>query len=230
VTRPRSLAAGLATRIERAGGRAVLFPAIEIEPLPQSKALERYEIVIFVSPSAIEHGARWLGAGEKTFAVGPGTAQRAGKEVIFPASGADSEALLALPELAEVSGKRILIVRGEGGRSLLGDTLSKRGGKVEYAECYRRVRPRADAAAVLAGWVDAVTVNSGEALENLLVLLGEEGRRRLSETPLFVPHARVAEQAARAGIGEVVLAGASDEQMLERLVGFFTHDREPERG
>lgn len=229
VTRPAGLAGGLAALVERAGGRPVLFPAIEIVPLPQSKPVQRYDSVIFVSPSAIEHGARWLGAGVKTFAVGAGTAQRGGKAVIFPASGADSEALLTLPELAEVSGKRILIVRGEGGRSLLGDTLAGRGAKVEYAECYRRVRPDADPAPLLAAWVDAVTVSSSEALENLFVLLGEDGGRRLRETPLFVPHPRVAERAARAGVRQVLVAGASDDQMIERLVAFFTHDRERNR-
>jgi uroporphyrinogen-III synthase len=229
VTRPAGLAAGLAALVERAGGRAILFPAIEIVPLPRSKPVQRYDIVIFVSPSAIEHGARWLGAGAKTFAVGAGTAQRGGKDIIFPASGADSESLLALPELAEVRGRRILIVRGEGGRGLLAETLSQRGASVEYAECYRRVLPRADAAPLLATWVDAAPVSSSEALENLFVLLGEEGGRRLRETPLFVPHPRVAERAARAGVREVLVAGPSDDQMIERLVAFFTHDRERNR-
>ncbi|MGQ0543904.1 MAG: uroporphyrinogen-III synthase [Betaproteobacteria bacterium] len=225
VTRPRELAPGLARRIEDAGGRAVLFPAIEIEPLPPSGTVERYDVVVFVSPTAVARGARWIGAGARTFAVGAGTAKELMKllpEVAFPSVGADSESLLALPELADAAGKRILIVRGEGGRALLGETLSRRGGKVEYAECYRRVRPRADAAPLLAEWVDAVTVSSGEALHNLLELLGEAGRRRLRGTPLFVPHARVAAQAAAAGLGEIVLAGAGDDEMIERLVAYFS--------
>ena len=41
VTRPRALARGLARRIEEAGGQAVLFPAIEIEPLPPAGPLVR---------------------------------------------------------------------------------------------------------------------------------------------------------------------------------------------
>jgi len=190
VTRPRELAQGLAKRVADAGGRAILFPAIEIEPLPQSGPVGRYDMVVFVSPSAVRHGSRWVGAGHKALAVGAGTAHEIKKyrqDVIFPASGADSEALLDLPELAQLSGQQVLIVRGQGGRSLLGDTLRERGARVEYAECYRRVRPRADAARLLAAWVDAVTVNSGEALQNLVALLGAEGQQRLRDTPLFVP-------------------------------------------
>jgi len=232
VTRPRELAQGLAQRVEAAGGRAIVFPTIEIEPLPHAGPMERYDLVVFVSPTAVVQGARWIDAGEKVLAVGAGTAHeimKSRKDVIFPASGADSEALLALPELADVAGRRVLIVRGEGGRALLGETLLLRGAKVEYAECYRRVRPRADAAPLLADWVDAVTVNSAEALSNLLELLGERGRRRLADTPLFVPHPRIAKQASAAGAREVVVAGAGDDEMVARLVAYFSDDRERNR-
>jgi uroporphyrinogen-III synthase len=232
VTRPRELAPGLAKRIADAGGRAIVFPAVEIEPLPQSGAVGRYDMVVFVSPSAVRHGSRWVGAGHKALAVGAGTAHEIKKyrqDVIFPVAGADSEALLELPELARLSGQQVLIVRGQGGRSLLGDTLRERGARVEYAECYRRVRPQADAAPLLATWVDAVTVNSGEALQNLFALLGAEGELRLRDTPLFVPHRRVAAQAASAGVREILVAGAGDDEMLERLVAYFSDDRERNR-
>lgn len=234
VTRPRELAQGLAMRVADAGGRAIVFPAIEIEPLPHSGPVGRYDVVVFVSPSAVHQGSRWLGAGTKTLAVGAGTAadltKRGVKNVLYPTAGADSEALLELPELARVSGQHILVVRGQGGRSLLGDTLAARGARVEYAECYRRVRPRSDVSPVLAAWaageLHAVTVNSGEALQNLLELVGAAGRQRLLDTPLFVPHSRVAAQAAGARAREVVVAGAGDDEMIERLVAYFSDDRE----
>jgi uroporphyrinogen-III synthase len=232
VTRPRGLAQGLARRIEAAGGRAIIFPTIEIVPLPHAGPMPRYDLVVFVSPTAVVQGARWIDAGEKVLALGAGTAHeimKSRKDVTFPASGADSEALLALPELADVAGRRVLIVRGEGGRALLGETLLLRGAKVDHAECYRRVRPRADAAPLLADWVDAVTVNSGEALSNLLELLGERGRRALADTPLFVPHPRIAEQASAAGAREVLVAGAGDDEMVARLVAYFSDDRESGR-
>ena len=230
MTRPARLAGALAEMIERAGGRAIRFPAIEIEPLPARGPAGAFHDVIFVSPSAVEKGAAWIGAGERTFALGQGTraalAKAGAADALAPAAGADSEALLALPELAQVRGRRIAIVRGEGGRELLGEELSARGAQVRYVECYRRAPPRADAAPLIAAWdagaVDAVTVSSGAALENLVALFGQ----RLREAPLFVPHARVAEQAAAAGVREVLLAGPSDSEMLERLVAYFSDERE----
>lgn len=229
VTRPRELAHGLAKLVEDAGGRAIVFPAIEIVPLKAAAPAVRYDVVVFVSPTAVTHGAPWIAAGAKALAVGAGTARelmRFRKDVTYPPAGADSEALLALPELANVAGMRIAIVRGEGGRALLGDTLRARGAQVRTVECYRRVRPGADPAPLLAAGIDAVTVSSGEALDNLLELAGEEGRRSLRKTPLFVPHERVAAHARTAGAREVIVAGASDGEMIARLVAYFSDERE----
>lgn len=244
VTRPRELAAALAALIERAGGRAIVFPAIEIEALPQPEPIRRlrdFDLAVFVSPIAVKQAFRCIEgawpAGLVPFGIGAGTQAELGKHGVpgatVSASGADSEALLALPELDRVHGKRVLIVRGKGGRALLGDTLAARGARVEYAECYRRRRPQADPRPLLAAWargeLHAVTVNSGETLDNLIAMLGAAGMPVLQETPLFVPHARIAARGARAGVREVLVAGASDGEMLERLVAYFSHERKPAR-
>jgi len=230
ITRPREQAQGLAKLIEAAGGRAILFPAIEIEALPL-RELAEFDLAIFVSPTAVKRALaamKWPPRA-KAAALGRGTQrelERHGiKGVIAPDSGADSEALLAVPELQRVAGRRIVILRGEGGRSLLGDTLAARGAQVEYAECYRRVRPQTDSGPLLAafasGAVHAVTVSSAEGLENLFEMLGAAGREHLKKTPLFVPHPRIAAEAKRLGLGEASVGGASDQEMLERLVAYF---------
>ena len=76
-----------------------------------------------------ETRAAFAAVGESTAAA---LSQAGAAAVLWPVDGASSEALLALPELDEtaVVGATILIVRGEGGRQLLGDTLSKRGARV----------------------------------------------------------------------------------------------------
>jgi uroporphyrinogen-III synthase len=236
VTRPRELAQSLAALIEAAGGRPILFPAIAIEALaapPALRSLQRFDLAIFVSPSAVQTvmtQLRSLPRGLRVAAVGAGTRRELERhaidDVIAPTTLADSEALLALPELFQVKGKRIVILRGQGGRSLLGDTLLERGARVEYAECYRRVAPRSDPAGLIAAWrrgeVHAVSVSSGEGLENLLAMLGKTGGSCLQRTPLFVSHARVAAQAASLGVREVVLAGPGDDEMIERLVAYFS--------
>jgi len=239
VTRPRELAGTLAARIEAQGGRAIRFPAIEIEDLPPPAALAslgRYDLAIFISPTAaartmeqMRAQARAWPQGLRTAAVGAGTRRELERRgltgVLAPEGAADSETLLALPELAALQGKRVVIFRGGEGRRLLGDSLAARGAQVEYAECYRRRKPSADATPLLAelerGGVHAVTVSSSEGLDNLLALLGPPGAARLRATPLFVPHARVAAHASGLGMQKVVVAGPGDDAVLERLVGYF---------
>ena len=161
-------------------------------------------------------------------AVGAGTRReleaRGIGAVLAPEAAADSEALLALPQLARMEGKRVVIFRGEGGRALLGTALTARGARVEYAECYRRTRPAADAGALLSSWreVHAVTVSSAEGLENLFAMLGTPGEAGLRATPMFVGHERVAGRARQLGVREALVAGPGDGEMLERLVAYFS--------
>ncbi|MGH8691956.1 MAG: uroporphyrinogen-III synthase [Burkholderiales bacterium] len=230
VTRPREQAAGLARLIEQAGGRAHLFPAIDIQDLPPPGALSRlreFDLAIFISPTAVSRVFRHLKtlpSQVRAAAVGAGTRRELERhgvtQVISPSSGADSEALLAQPEL-EIF-RNIVIFRGEDGRALLGETLAGHGARVEYAACYRRARPQVPGKAWKPGEIDAVTVSSAQGLANLFEML-DPGL--LQATPLFVPHARIAEQGRARSVREVVIAGPSDEEMLDRLVAYFrSHD------
>lgn len=230
VTRPRERAAGLARLIERSGGRAYLFPAIEIEDLPAPPALARlheFDLAIFISPTAVAKSLPRVRSWPRTLraaAVGGGTRRelerRGMANVIAPRQGADSEALLKELEHEPLAGKSILVFRGEGGRELLGDTLRQRGAQVEYAACYRRTPPKA-----AASWkddeIDAVTVSSSQGLANLFHALDPAFMRA---KPLFVPHPRVAENARARAVREVLLAGPSDGEMLRSLVAYFASD------
>ncbi len=240
VTRPAHQASVLTELIEQAGGQCVLFPAIAIEPPadPQAAALLLHEVAdfdfaIFVSANAVEQSfvlAPGLGRGLRmVLAVGQATARALRSHgvdnVIVPDETADSEALLRLPQLEDVRDRRALIVRGEGGRGLLVDTLEQRGAEVRCAECYRRARPSGDPGELLAQWeggaIDAVIAMSSETLSNLWDLVGEQGRALLLSTPLFVPHARIAEAAARLGIADVAITDAGDEGLVRGLSAWF---------
>jgi uroporphyrinogen-III synthase len=211
--------------IEQAGGVAHLLPAIEIEDVPPPAALGRlheFDLAIFVSPTAVAKAMPHVRALPRAAAVGAGTRRELEKlgvtGVIAPASGADSESLLAVPEMQDVMGKRVAILRGDGGRALLGETLAARGARVEHLACYRRLPPKAPARPWKKGELAAVTVSSGQGLANLFQVLDPQ---LLRSTPLFVPHPRIAEQARAAAAGEVVLAGHSDDDMLDALVAYF---------
>jgi uroporphyrinogen-III synthase len=244
VTRPVPQAAALAQAIEDTGGAAFVFPALAIEALPADALatsltqLRDADIAIFISPNAAQFGMAAIQAGGglpaavEVFAVGPGTAralQAHGVSGVITPDGQDSEALLALPQLQAVAGRRVVIVRGVGGRPLLADTLAARGAEVHFMECYRRVRPQADAAPLLARWqaggIDAVTVTSAETLDNLAALLGEAGRPLLLHTPLFAPHEKIADAARRFGIAHVVATPGGDTGLVEGLLNWFRNNQ-----
>jgi uroporphyrinogen-III synthase len=190
-------------------------------------------VAVFISPNAVDHAlpailARgpWP-AGLLPAAVGQGTVKALAAQgvagCVAPTERFDSEALLELPELAvdRVKGRRIAIFRGDGGRELLADTLRERGATVDCITCYRRSGPSGGVAPLLAAWragrLDALTVSSSEGLRYLVDLLDAEGRAFLQQTPLFVPHARIAENACALGLSNIILTDAADAGILAGL-------------
>jgi uroporphyrinogen-III synthase len=231
VTRPEGQAHGLCRLIEAAGGRPVPFPGIRILPaadLEQARALlaGRADLLVFVSGNAVSHGLPLfpggrLPGGPRLAAVGAATARAlavAGRAPdLVPQGRYDSESLLALPELRDLRGQRVVIVRGEGGRPTLGDELVRRGARLAYAEVYRRGPPTASAGPLLARWtrdVHLATATSGEILDNLCQLVGERGLGLLLATPLAVFSERTAAAARRMGFGRVLAADRADDEAL----------------
>jgi uroporphyrinogen-III synthase len=242
VTRPAGLSGHLSELLHAQSCEAILLPAIEIHP-PDDPVrldavigrLESFQIAVFVSPTAVlrAHAAvtatRSWPVGLRYAAVGSGTAKALRDigiaSVLAPEGRGDSEALAALPELADVAGKRIVIFRGQGGRESLREALLERGAHVEYAECYRRALPKADTAPLLERWrrggIDAVCVTSAQGLDNVLALLGPGGAALLRATPVFVPHPRVADAARRLGVLQVTVTDPADEGLVAALASFF---------
>jgi uroporphyrinogen-III synthase len=234
VTRPAAQCAVLCGEIVRQGGSAIAFPAVEIEPLAIAAAVApvEFDLVVFVSVNAVEHGAPRISKGSRTRIAAIGRATAAALAAaklaadIVPEAGFTSEALLAHPQLQLASGARVLIVRGAGGRELLKETFVAQGMAVETLEVYRRVRPQVDAARVAeleTRWsdegIDVVTATSIETLENLQAMLTERGRQLLSGTTLLVPSRRIVAAAVGAGLRAeaIIAAGADDASMIGAL-------------
>lgn len=252
VTRPLAQAAPLAAAVRAAGFEPALCPLLAIAPVADPApldaalaALESYQLVVFVSPNAIEHAlARLARPWPATVAIGvmgPGSraslqAQGIGAPAVTvhvpqgsgPGARYDSEALFALLDPTRLAGSRVLIIKGNGGRPWLAGRLAAAGAQVDLVESYRREQPRPDATQaadlsqlVARGERAVWIVTSSEGLGNLVALLaasaGPAGSAWLRSCPLLVPHARIAENATAAGMQHVLLTGPGDENIVRTL-------------
>jgi uroporphyrinogen-III synthase len=228
LTRPAGQNEALAAALQAHGAEAWLLPLIEILPPAEADAaalqamaaqLPDFDLAFFVSPNAVEHALRLLPrplwpASLRVATVGPGTARalhEAGfAEVIVPSNGFDSEAVLALPEFSApaVAGRRVLILRGNGGRELLAESLFARGVQLAVRTCYQRRAPVLDVAPLLqaahTGRLQAMVFSSSEAVDNLAQQLAAHTPALLRSAPVFVPHARIAQRLRELGAGELI--------------------------
>lgn len=245
VTRPAHQAEPLCQLIEAAGGRVFRFPVLAIEPpddIPASRAqlaqLTDFDLAIFISPNAVSRAKALLPDGLpkscRLVVVGQGTARQLvadfGRQPdVVPEAGFNSEALLAMPALQDVAGQRIMILRGEGGRALLGDILGERGAELIYATVYKRVKPATDTGrlqqAIENQAIEVIVISSGEGLENLLQMVGETYRQWLCSMPLVLVNQRLKALAERLGFtGELLIAdNASDKAILTCLQNRVRH-------
>lgn len=235
VTRPEHQAHNLCQLIEAEGGAAVRYPALVIKARPDRAAVraaigpaDRYDLIIFISANAVRFGADFLDQRHEVpiAAVGQPTAaslNAAGYRVsLMPEEGASSEALLAMPQLAHMSGKRVLIMRGSGGRELLAEVLTTRGARVQYAEVYTRepARPSAELQAETEllwrqGGIRAFAATSVALLDALVGIVTPRCRELMDSTALVTGSRRVAEAAARLSLGSpIVLADSPDDAAM----------------
>lgn len=250
VTRPRQRADGLCLALERAGATVRSLPLLAISPLrPDADRqrlqdgrnlaleLDRYQRVVCVSVTAVEYGLDWLSGfwpqwpqGLAWYGVGRATAAAlaaSGLDASEPGGAMNSEALLELPGWQQLSGERILIIRGVGGRDYLAGELTLRGARVDFLECYRRGLPaEVDAEALhrAALWADAIGISSGETLANLEQLWGAAGAAPgdLAAT-LVVPGQRVEALALAAGFRHCLTAeNAGVEATVAALTDWWT--------
>ena len=236
ITRPIDQAKKLAKLIENAGGLPILFPLIAITPLNDYSEFEAvineidgFDWAIFISSNAVQNGMprlvkHGIPANLKFAAIGPVTASELNtfgiKQVLTPQNRFDSEALLALSEMQNMQGKKIMLFRGIGGRDVLGDTLKSRGAQVTFAECYQRVNPQTNCDLLAQLYSEkklhGIVVTSSEAMRYLLDLTGNSDW--LKQVILFVNHARIAENPIQLGLKVAIADTSGDQAMFDLIV------------
>lgn len=214
----------------------VAIPAMSIEPLPIPNIdFSHYDYLFFVSANAVRLAPLKQDASDRRMvAIGKQTAEalkNKGCSVdIVPRSGFTTEDLLAEPELQDMTAKRCLILRGEGGREALKQQLSDRGAEVEYLDLYRRVAPRSipdDQLGLLKKASRAVGMfTSVESLDNFIQAISEEDRLWLWQLPLIVGSQRIAGSVRKmdANVRVIVAKDPSDQSMVNALEQWATKE------
>lgn len=186
------------------------------------------DIVIAISANAVIYANKQLDAWPNTvtyLAVGQASTD-AFFQVDISASYPDeatSEGLLSMPELSDVKDKRIVILRGEGGRETLAQQLVKRGAKVSYSQLYRRQSIVSNKENDLLKWqqlkITIIVVTSAETLLTLVARVIGDDLEWLQRCTIIVPSRRVAKIADENGLTHVeIAAGASNQAILQQLL------------
>lgn len=232
VTRPAAQATPWVQSLEQHGIAAQALPLMEIAPALDAAAvtdawqrLAEARLVMFVSANAVEHffalrphDAAWP-AGTQAASPGPGTTRalrEAGvptSQIVEPASDSpqfDSEALWQVLRRQNWQGAAVRVVRGDGGRDWLADTLREHGAQVGCVSAYRRVPPRWDAsaqsllAAALAQPADHLWFfSNSEAIDHLMTEVGRFTATLPAGARALATHPRIAGRAQAAGFAPV---------------------------
>ncbi|MDE0840717.1 MAG: uroporphyrinogen-III synthase [Porticoccaceae bacterium] len=207
--------------LQRAGSVVDCLPIMSIQPLEESPEIKRAILdfdlndrTIFISVYAARLGLHWidqywpmLPLGMAYFAVGNQTAKvlrDSGCDVTTPHSEFTTEGLLAMPELQDLEGRRVLIFCGSGGRQKLADSLLLRGARVDSCALYRRCikEQNLQLARAQLAQTDCLVVHSGQ----LLQALAAPPAKIAARLSLVVPSPRLGAMAEELGYRRVEIA------------------------
>lgn len=237
----------------KAGIEIIHCPFIEIEPTANTarlnhivKNLNHYDIAIFMSKWAAKYAMEVINTVHNTMshlktlwaAMGPGTAKML-QDSISPSHPPqnlsilmpkfppyDSESFLRLPQMQaeSIENKNVLILRGDGGRELMVETLKGRGARLSIVETYVRQPPNFNGVASLFNQIQdfpaLIIITSAYALNNLVILYTKHNNIEGScwNIPLIVVGKRLYEAAIQSGFTQVIFSKAADDQTLKDVM------------
>ena len=240
-TRPVHQQAELTSLLEQEGAQVLSFPVIDIVALESSLAQQRltrqissYDILLFVSRNAVDGAFRYIDSsrlkpGLCFGVIGTATrlalAQRVSglDSCLLAGAPYNSETLLEADALHQVAGKRVLIVRGQQGRSLLGDELAARGAEVDYCEVYRRELPARDVAdfnrVVDHEFPTLAILTSNVGMQNLIELVDQVAAGRLRRIPWLLISERMRESAVNLGHNApIIIAHSASDKGIHQAI------------
>ena len=238
MTRPEGQQHSLQTLIQSYGGSVHHQALIQIESLAETSEgylklnhSDNYDLIIFISQNAVRAALQnrdfTCASRTKIGAIGAATAKCIkgyGLRVdLVPEKDFDSESFLNLLSEDDVQGKKILIVRGIGGRDYLFTKLSQRGAQVEYAEIYKRVNADVNLSSIFNDNrvipIKLIVITSKHALFNLVAMAKAQSFDEIFDTKLLLIHPRLQKHCAELGFSQTPLIAeqASDDAIVEQI-------------
>lgn len=223
--RPRGQHDGLRAAAARVGARTLALSVLAIVPGAEIAAQQALaaaltaDVAVFTSPNAVRVAAALhplrARRGQHWLAVGAGTRralQRVGIVADAP-QRMDSEGLLDLPALADLRGKTLGLITGQGGRGLLEPALRARGARLTRADVYARVAVALAPARLTALELTLqkpqrvlLALTSAEALAELLA---QTALPALRQVAVVAASPRLAQLASKAGFDRIATASSA---------------------
>lgn len=230
ITRPQAKSEQLQALLLSHQLYCLSYPLVQFssKTFPQAQYfVSQADIIIGVSENAVIYANQQIDDWPvlaQYFAVGKATQQQFSQLGLSADSPeqATSEGLLALTNLASVQNKRVVILRGEGGREYLAQELTRRGAHVEYIETYcRELMPMNNSYQVLQ-WqqeqINTIVVTSGEILQYLWDNIGEINQCWLKQLSLIVPSQRIVTLAENLGFQVIELSNGADNESILKIL------------
>ncbi|MFK7855122.1 MAG: uroporphyrinogen-III synthase [Granulosicoccus sp.] len=239
ITRPTGQQKQFARDCQALGFRVSHLPCLAIEGL-QNPSLNTERVskacrILFTSSNAVRYADALLPLPWRESAVqaiGPATARALVEKgqilASEPAKPYNSEAFLLQADT--LAPQRLIIIKGVGGRTLIGDTLEKLGWQVEHIDVYKRLLPQLSPSRIdeilQPATPDVISVASNETLTNLMTLSGKH-RSEILRAQLLVNSERCASLACDIGFRRtaIVAQPAGDQGQLASLKQWLNNQR-----
>lgn len=251
VTRPEPNGETLCHLLNQQGFATLYAPLFSIDKgsdlnrLPQQlQNLQSGDYVFAVSKNAIRYadqvlrnvGLHWRND-LHYFTVGRRSAEYltavTESAVNYPYPDENSEGLLTLPQMQELSGKQILILRGNGGRELFRQQASARGAKVEVLECYQRIVKEYDNIQQISVWkragINTIVVTSNEILRYLVEFVAKNDHNWLTHCHLITVSPRITQLAKTYGWQKITQTSRADNASILETLLSLKHELNEQR-
>lgn len=242
VTRPVHQALSIQQKLEKAGANIILYPLLEIiAPTKPERAkqqlaqIDSYDLVIFVSANAVEKSLKWINLSKllnqktQVASIGKKTSIALKRQGIIPnitpQAPYNSEAFLHLAEIKHLETlpstiKKVAIIRGEGGRTLLYDHFINQGLSVDHIDVYKRHCPQTNITPLKQqyqqGELDIIMLTSGSSATNLFKLAKHEDW--INNVTLLMGSQRMQQHVPTCFSGNLLIADdPSDETLFKKL-------------